>query len=101
MNCRTSGRLKRSMRSLLFLACALACLEGPAVARSGPPPSPEAKAHFVAGDRAFKLGNFKSAVEEYQKSYELSSATLLLYDIAQAYRMLGENEKALFSYKQF
>ena len=45
---------------------------------TGPVP-PEARTHFDAGDKAYKLGDFARAIEEYRKSYELYSSPVLLW----------------------
>lgn len=61
----------------------------------------QAKLHYEAGDRAFRLGEFEKAVREFRASYELSGVPLLLYNVAQAYRQLGNTKQALFFYQQF
>jgi tetratricopeptide (TPR) repeat protein len=61
----------------------------------------KAKAHYDEGEKAFRLGEFQRAVTEFKASYEVSAVPLLLYNVAQAYRQLGDSRQALFFYKQF
>jgi tetratricopeptide (TPR) repeat protein len=61
----------------------------------------EAKLHYEAGDRAFRLGDFDRAISEFKASYDLSGVPLLLYNVAQAYRQKGDNKQALFFYQQY
>jgi len=67
--------------------------------------SPEAKSkaktHYLAGERAFNLGDFQRAVTEWRESYDASGEAVLLFDIGQAYRQLGDYKQALFLYRQF
>jgi tetratricopeptide (TPR) repeat protein len=61
----------------------------------------EAKIHYEAGDRAFRLGDFDRAIKEFKASYDLSGVPLLLYNVAQSYRQKGDTKQALFFYQQF
>jgi len=67
--------------------------------------SPEAKAkareHYNAGERAFHLGDFQRAITEWRESYDASGEPVLLFNIGQAYRQLGDYKQALFLYNQF
>ena len=93
--------LLRSKLLLFSILCAsLLPVEDATAAPTGPVP-PEARKHFDEGAKAYKLGEFARAVDEYRKSYELYPAALLLFDLGQAYRKLGQNEKALFTYQQY
>jgi tetratricopeptide (TPR) repeat protein len=61
----------------------------------------DAKQHYLNGAKAFEEGDFQRAIDEYRASYNLSRRPLLLYDLGQAYRKIGNNELALHSYQQF
>jgi hypothetical protein len=61
----------------------------------------DAKQHYLNGAKAYEEGDFQRAVDEYRASYDLSRRPLLLYDLGQAYRKLGNNELSLHSYQQF
>jgi tetratricopeptide (TPR) repeat protein len=60
-----------------------------------------ARRHFEAGSRAFNLGEFKRAAEEYREAYRLKPDPGLLYNIAQSYRLDKNLEQALFFYRSY
>ena len=62
-----------------------------------------AKELFTKGTAHFNLGRFKEAAEEYKECYEIHNDPVILYNVAQAYRLAGSGfeEKALFFYKSF
>ncbi len=64
-------------------------------------PPPEAVAHFKAGDAAYASGEFKKSIDEFRAAYAIDPAPLLLYNIAQAYRLSGQPDQALFIYRQY
>jgi tetratricopeptide (TPR) repeat protein len=57
--------------------------------------------HFEDGSKAFNLGEFKHAVEEYKAAYNIRPDPVFLYNIAQAYRLDGNLQQALFFYKSY
>jgi len=61
----------------------------------------EAQKHFDAAEKAYNVGDFAGALKEYQASYQLFPSPLLLFDMAQCHRFLGENEKAKFEYQRY
>lgn len=81
----------------LCLLLALCCFARLAVADD----LAEAKRRFEAGSKAYELGEYSRAIDEYTKSYELSRKPLLLFDLGQCYRKLGDNAKALHFYRQY
>lgn len=60
-----------------------------------------AREHFQKGTKFFDLGKFEDAVKEYEAAYELIDDPVLLYNIAQAHRLAGHTERALFFYRSF
>src|SRR5262245_42816610 len=46
----------------------------------------EAKALFVAGDKAYSAGNFPAAIRAFQEAYKKAPLPPLLFSMAQAYR---------------
>jgi tetratricopeptide (TPR) repeat protein len=60
-----------------------------------------ARAHFEAGTRAYNLGEFRQAAEEYRQAYRLKADPRLLYDIALSYRLGKDGEQALFFYRSY
>jgi tetratricopeptide (TPR) repeat protein len=60
------------------------------------------KAKFRRASAHFSLGKFKQAAKEYEELYvEHPEQHVLLYNIAQAHRLGGEPEKALFCYRRY
>ena len=57
--------------------------------------------HVEEGDRFKEQGAFDKAAEEYQKAYDLVPHPLLLFNLAQVYRLGGEKEKALDHYEKY
>jgi tetratricopeptide (TPR) repeat protein len=60
-----------------------------------------AKRHFIEGSKAFHLGEFTRAVEEYRMAYNNKPDPSYLYNIAQAYRLAGDLPQALFFYRSY
>lgn len=60
----------------------------------------EALGHSNEADNAYRRGDFERAMDEYGKAYRLYSTSLLLYDMAQAARRLGQVDKARDWYRQ-
>jgi hypothetical protein len=85
-------------------ASALSGVSGfPPVARAAPedPAAAEAKKHYEEGTKAFNLGEYPRAIAEFKATYNAKPDPLLLYNIAQSYRLAGDASQALFFYKSF
>jgi tetratricopeptide (TPR) repeat protein len=63
--------------------------------------STNARRHFEDGSKAFNLGEFARAIKEYRAAYNLKPDPVLLYNIAQSYRLAGELTQALFFYRSY
>lgn len=61
----------------------------------------EAKEHFFAGDRAYRLGDFDKSIEEFKKSYDLNPLPQVLYNLGQAYLKKSELRQARHFFEQF
>lgn len=61
----------------------------------------EARRHFLEAKKQYELGHFAEAAKEYEAGYNLFQRPGFLWDIAQSYRKLGDNEKALHFYKMY
>jgi tetratricopeptide (TPR) repeat protein len=61
----------------------------------------DAKAHYDQGLTHYNLGEFDKAIVEFKAAYAISNATGLLFNIAQAYRLLKQFEQASYFYKTF
>lgn len=67
----------------------------------GEAPAAEAKRHYEEGTKAFNLGEFSRAIAEFKAAYNAKPDPLLLYNIAQSYRLAGDSAQALFFYRSF
>jgi tetratricopeptide (TPR) repeat protein len=63
--------------------------------------APSAETLFDEGQAAYDQGDYRRAIDRWQKSYRLSKEPALLYNIALAYSSADDCEHALSTYKQF
>jgi tetratricopeptide (TPR) repeat protein len=85
------------LKVLLSLSVFLvAIVAGPAMADKR-----TAKAHYEDGTRAYNLGRFPDAIASFEKAYEEDPAAILLFNIAQSNRQMGNHERALFFYRRY
>jgi tetratricopeptide (TPR) repeat protein len=84
------------VRSLVIVA--VVALAGVAHAQEAPDPARE---HYDKGLTHYNLGEFKQAIEEFKKSYEISKNPLLLFNIAQAYRLDRQWAQAAMFYRTY
>jgi hypothetical protein len=56
---------------------------------------------FNQGNTFFDLGQFDKAIDAWQHGYQLKNDPGFLYNIGQAYRTMGDPEKAIFFYKRY
>jgi tetratricopeptide (TPR) repeat protein len=94
------------LRGIAFLTAAVLVFVAPrhGVAPAWAQPasaSAEAQRHHERGTLYYDRALYEEAIAEYRKAYELNADPNYLFDIAQAYRRLGADEKALFFYKRF
>jgi hypothetical protein len=61
----------------------------------------QARDLFTQGNTLFDLGQFDKAIDAWQKGYQLKNDPGFLYNIAQAYRVMGDTQKAIFFYKRY
>jgi len=61
----------------------------------------EVKLHYQRATRAYDLQKYQEAIDEYQKAYEISGDPLMLYNIAQAYRLADQPAEAVRYYRRF
>jgi Tetratricopeptide repeat len=60
-----------------------------------------ARPHYDKGASEYNLGHFAEAISEFEKAYEQDPAPILLFNIAQAHRQSGNNERAAFFYRRY
>jgi len=93
----TTARTAPARAVLLAAAIALGRIASaqPASPASGDPPrAAEAAALYDEGKRHFDIGAYAQAIATWKRSYLLSAAPLLLFNIAQAYRLSGNCAQA-------
>ncbi len=61
----------------------------------------EARAHFEAGRMAFSRGGYESALQSFQRAYELSERSALLYNIGTTLDRLRRDAEAIEAFEQF
>ncbi len=60
-----------------------------------------AKAHYEKGTTLYDLGRYLDAAHEYEEAYAAKNDPALLFNVAQAYRLGGDNAAALRTYRSF
>ncbi len=60
-----------------------------------------AREHYRRGSTAYYLQRYVEAAAEYEKAFEKKDDPSLLFNIGQAYRLAGENQKAIGAYRSF
>jgi tetratricopeptide (TPR) repeat protein len=61
----------------------------------------QAREHFEKGTRLYELGHFDEAIKEYETAYQLKNDPTLLFNVAQAHRLAGQHQQALFNYRSY
>jgi tetratricopeptide (TPR) repeat protein len=61
----------------------------------------KARALYKAGDAHYAAGRYKEAVEAFQRAYELSKRSALLYNLANAHERLGNPGQAAQYLRQY
>ena len=56
---------------------------------------------FEAATAEFNLGHYEKAASMYEEIYKVTLEPVLLYNIAQAHRLGGDFDKAVFFYKGY
>jgi tetratricopeptide (TPR) repeat protein len=83
----------------MFAAITVALAAAPAAAQNNA--KQRAKTLYQQGKTQFDLGNFDDAVKLFKQAYATSPYPAFLFNIAQAYRQMGDCKQALFFYKRF
>jgi len=84
-------------RSALLLATLF--LLTPSLSSAGEPPPQAFTRLKEAGTISYRLGHFQQALDKYSEAYKAHQEPLVLYNIAQCHRHLGNTKKAIFFYK--
>jgi tetratricopeptide (TPR) repeat protein len=94
-------RIKMSLRRALLIAAILSSPFAAVGEEVTVQAKQESKKHFQQGDAYVQAGAYKSAAEEFLEAYRLWPNERFHYNIAQAYRLGGEKEKAVEHYKRY
>ena len=96
----TRVRISRWLAPLLVL---LGALVGPGAraAELTPQQKQDMKQLYERATRAYDVGKYNEAIEEYQKAYEIGGDPPMLYNIAQAYRLNDQPGEALRFYRRY
>jgi hypothetical protein len=112
---RSLVRIMRSLAAVVILAVGLAVglgvAAGPAGAADPPPDTPapkgtdadeaEARRVFRRGQAHYNLSEYAQAAEDFESAYRLYPLPVFLYNAAQALRLAGSDERALYFYRVY
>lgn len=92
-----------SPRTLTMIT--MAALSARAAAQSSPAPTATdrelARRYAQSGIDAQDAGDYDAAIDNYQKAYRVVANALLLFDMAQAYRLAGKDDLAIDYYRRY
>ena len=87
--------------ALVFSMMLLALGTKEARAQLTPQQKQEIHVHYQQATRAYDLGKYQEAVDEYQKVYEIDGDPVMLYNIAQAYRLNDQPQESIHFYRRY
>lgn len=93
------GRATPILTAFILLAMSAVLLESTASAETRGKQT--AEAHYEKGMKAYTLGHFPEAIEEFEKAYEVRSEPIFLYNIAQSHRQNNNLQRAIFFYRRY
>jgi tetratricopeptide (TPR) repeat protein len=95
-------KMNRRAVRILLVTVTLALATGvPGLASAQPRPKATAEGHYQKGMKAYTLGKFADAIEEFEKAYELRQEPIFLYNIAQSHRQNNSPQRAVFFYRRY
>src|SRR5271163_3770938 len=99
MNAKLRHRGLRSRRIAAILALALVSAPLPSAAQGNGAPSgadavAQARQHFTRGVRLYEEDDFRTALIEFNRAYEIAPNWQVLYNIGQAYYQLRDYANA-------
>src|SRR5439155_13145172 len=99
-----AGQTERGsfMRTLIALTVVAGlCAGAPALAGKPSDDAASAKEHYTKGTKLYDLGKYDEAIKEFEAAYEIKDEPVLLYNIAQAYRLDNKYAEALRFYRSY
>jgi tetratricopeptide (TPR) repeat protein len=91
----------RRLAPRVVLLAVLALAPAAQAAELTPAQKQEMKQLYERATRAYDVGKYNEAIEEYQKAYEIGGDPPMLYNIAQAYRLNDQPNEALRFYRRY
>lgn len=86
----------------MLMAAAVVVVVAPAAAQAqSDSKKQQAKEHYERAVRLYDVGKYGEAIDEYQKAYLLVEDPVLLFNIAQAYRLWDKPEEAVRFYRNY
>lgn len=96
----TNPLLLRTFSALQLLAI-ISIQFTPTVFAADEAPVDQAKASYREGLKRYNLGEYRQALEHFKSGYRLHDDPVLLFNIAQCHRHLGETGDAIRSYRAY
>ena len=97
-----SGRAFATALVVVLASVAVPAAINPAQAGElTPAQKQEVRQHYEKASRAYDVQKFQEAIEEYQKTYEISGDPAMLFNVAQAYRLNGQPQEAIYYYRRY
>jgi hypothetical protein len=87
--------------ALLFSMMLLALGTKEARAQLTPQQKQDIHVHYQQATRAYDLGKYQEAIDEYQKVYEIDGDPVMLYNIGQAYRLNDQAQESIHFYRRY
>ena len=87
--------------ALIFSMILLGVWTKEARAQLTPQQKQEIHAHYQQATRAYDLGKYQEAIDEYQKVYEIDGDPVMLYNIGQAYRLNDQPQESIHFYRRY
>jgi hypothetical protein len=61
----------------------------------------EAKNYFISGSEAYSKKDYKTAIDQFRKAFELVRSPEILFNIGRCHEELGETEDAIYHYEMY
>jgi hypothetical protein len=87
--------------ALIFSMMLVALGTREARAQLTPQQKQEIHQHYQQATRAYDLGKYQEAIDEYQKVYEIDGDPVMLYNIGQAYRLNDQPQESIHFYRRY
>jgi outer membrane protein assembly factor BamD (BamD/ComL family) len=85
------------LRALVASGLAFGLTLGPSPARADDEATEQARKHYQEGKQQFDLGKWDEAIVQFEEAYKLHADPNFLFNLAQAYRSIGERSAPLLS----